>query len=174
MLIMPDIKLVEAHDLPLMEAVGPLLEFGPREGDATSLRFTLNDLRRRGRYLPALLAPTDNRAAAWVGDRLLPELSFFPDDVLQDSSGISVWEELARSQGEWASGTQKRSRMKQGAVIHHLSRLHGKQARLVDHDARIGNPLHRRGPIGKRSTKGRALVCPLRPQRMMGRDRRWL
>ncbi|KQS02180.1 hypothetical protein ASG11_15480 [Sphingomonas sp. Leaf357] len=115
MLILPDIKLVEAHDLLLTEAVGPLLEVGLRESDATSLRFTLNDLRRRGRYLPALLAPTDNRAAAWVGDRLLPELPFFPDDVSWDFSGISVWEELARSHGEWAAGTQKRSRMKQGA-----------------------------------------------------------
>lgn len=115
MLITPDIRIVEAHDLLLGETVGQIADGGPREIDAVPSRFTLADLRKRGRYLPALQAPTFDGAAAWIGDHLLPALPFAPDEVPKGSTGIDLWGELARSNGDWAGGVQKRSRMKQVA-----------------------------------------------------------
>lgn len=87
----------------------------PREADSAPLRFSLADLRRRGRYLPALQAPTYDRAAAWIGDQVLPQLPVVVDELPSGLTGADIWSELARSHGEWGQGIQRRSRMKQVA-----------------------------------------------------------
>ena len=44
--------------------------------------------------------------------QVLPHLPIIPDDLPIGIEGADVWNELARSHGEWAGGAQKRSRMK--------------------------------------------------------------
>ena len=114
MLILPELRIIEAHELLLAEPLG-LTDSAPREVDSEPLRFSLRDLRRRGRYLPALQAPTYDRAAAWIGEQVLPQLPISPDDLPTGIDGAVVWGELARSHGEWVHGVQRRSRMKKVA-----------------------------------------------------------
>lgn len=115
MLILPETRIVEAHDLLLGTIAVASNDDGPEQVDALPFRFTLADLRRRGRYLSALQAPTYDRAAAWIGSNLLPSLPFAPDEAPEGVAGADIWRELARSSGDWAEGVQKRSRMKQVA-----------------------------------------------------------
>lgn len=114
MLILTELRIVEAHELLLPEPTG-FAEIAPRDVDSSAMRFSLADLRRRGRYLPALEAPTYDRAAAWIGDQVLSQLPILPGDLPSGLTGDDIWGELARSQGDWAHGIQRRSRMKQAA-----------------------------------------------------------
>lgn len=114
MLILPEVEVVEAHDLLLAEPIG-IADEAPSQLDIAVPRFALADLRRRGRYLPALQAPTYDGAATWIGDQVLPELPIIPDDLPIGIESEDVWSELARSNGEWAWGAQKRTRMKRVA-----------------------------------------------------------
>jgi hypothetical protein len=114
MLILPELSVVEAHELLHWESLG-VADDAPREVEVAPVRFALRDLRRRGRYLPALQAPTYDQAAEWIGDHVLPQLPIVPDDLPIGLEGGDVWSELARSSGEWAHGVQKRSRMKRVA-----------------------------------------------------------
>jgi hypothetical protein len=114
MLILPELRIIEAHELLLPEPLG-IADDVPGEVDSVTLRFSLADLRRRGRYLPALQAPTYDRAAAWIGDRLLPQLPAVLGELPAGLTHNDIWGELARSHGDWAHGIQRRSRMKQAA-----------------------------------------------------------
>lgn len=114
MLILPELRVIEAHELLLPEPIG-ITGGAPNEVDDVPLRFGLADLRRRGRYLPALLAPTYDRAAAWIGQQVVPQLPVAPDDLPPGVEGSDVWSELARSHGDWAHGVQRRSKMKKVA-----------------------------------------------------------
>lgn len=114
MLILPELRIVEAHDLLLPEPF-EFPEVGPREVDNAPLRFTLADLRRRGRLFQALQEPTFDRAAAWIGNQVLPQLPALLDDLPVGVTPTDIWSELARSHGDWAHGIQRRSRMKQAA-----------------------------------------------------------
>ncbi|TMJ17031.1 MAG: DUF4143 domain-containing protein [Alphaproteobacteria bacterium] len=114
MIIVPEIRLVEAHDLLPEEAIAVAVG-GLREVEDPRFRFALADLRRRGRYLPALQAPTYDRAAEWIGDQVLPQLPALFDDLPTGMEGPDLWAELARSHAEWSHGIQKRSRMRRDA-----------------------------------------------------------
>lgn len=114
MLILPELRIIEAHELLPAEPLG-VTEITLREVENTSLRFVLSDLRRRGRYLSALQAPTYDRAAAWFGEQVLPQLPISIDDLPAGIDGAAIWSELARSHGDLVQGVQRRSRMKQVA-----------------------------------------------------------
>jgi hypothetical protein len=114
MLILPELRVVEAHELLLPETLG-VSDNMPREIESGLLRFSLADLRRRGRYLSALQAATYDRAAEWIGEQVMPQLPISRDDLPSGIDGTVVWSELAKSQGDMVHGIQRRSRMKQVA-----------------------------------------------------------
>jgi hypothetical protein len=111
MVILPELPILEAHQLLLAEPPGVIVD-APGEVESAPLRFSLADLRRRGRYLAALQAPTYDRAAAWLGEQVLPQLPVVLDEIPVGLTGNDIWNEFARSQGDWASGIQRRTRMK--------------------------------------------------------------
>lgn len=114
MLILPETRIIEAHDLLLADPFG-ISDDVPLAVEITALQFSLGDLRRRGRFLPALRAPSFDRAAAWFGDQVVPQLPAINEELPRGFSGEDIWREFARSQGDWAHDIQRRSRMTQSA-----------------------------------------------------------
>jgi hypothetical protein len=106
---MPEIQIVEAHDvlgsdfLDVLRPVGETAAAAPRFFDLEK------DMWRRGRYAPSLFADSDARSFAWLGRALAAGMPLLPLIKGQALEADPFWTRLARENAREEHGIQTRS-----------------------------------------------------------------
>jgi hypothetical protein len=123
---MPEIRIVEAHDVLGSDRFGALGPIGETIASAPRFFDLEKDMWRRGRYAPSLFADNDARSFAWLGRALAEGMPLLPLIKGKALEADPFWTKLARENAREEHGIQARSGLtaKDFSGIHQLGAQH--------------------------------------------------
>ena len=95
-MILPEVQIVEAHDVLGLDPSDVLRSVGETAAAAPRFIDLEKDMWRRGRYAPSLFAASDARSFAWLGRAIGEGMPLLPLVKGQALEADAFWTRLAR------------------------------------------------------------------------------